>query len=121
MAYPAQTMVPISKTKTDIEELLAKHGANGFGCVTEGNRALVAFNMAGRRVQIMLVMPSIDDFARTPRNSRRTALPSRRPKVPPQAARTSPVASRQKLLRCGHHEKLWCQRHGNIQGDIEVS
>ncbi|MCY4416791.1 MAG: hypothetical protein OXE87_10850 [Chloroflexi bacterium] len=73
MPYAAQTKVPISRTKTDIEELLAKYGANGFGYVTEGNRALVAFNMAGRRVQIMLAMPSIDDYARTPRSARRTA------------------------------------------------
>ena len=72
MPYAAQTKVPIYRTKTDIEELLAKHGANGFGYVAEGDRALIAFNMAGRRVQIMLVMPSIDDFGRTPRNARRT-------------------------------------------------
>lgn len=29
--------------------------------------------MSGQPLQIMLVMPSIDDFARTPRNARRTA------------------------------------------------
>ena len=34
---------------------------------------MVAFNMSGRRVQIMLVMPSIDDYARAPRDARRTA------------------------------------------------
>ena len=73
MPYAAQSRVPISKTKTDIEELLGKHGAVGFGYVTEGDRAMIAFNMAGRRVQIMLVMPSFDDFARTPRNTRRTS------------------------------------------------
>ena len=73
MPYAAQTRVPISKTKTDIEELLAKHGAAGFGYVTEGDRAMVAFNMSGRRIQLMLVMPSVDDFARTPRKARRTA------------------------------------------------
>ena len=72
MAYAAQTKDPISKTKTDIEELLAKHGATGFAYATEGDRALVAFSMSGRRVQIMLEMPSIDDYAPTPRNSRRT-------------------------------------------------
>ena len=72
-ALAAQTRVPISKTKTDIEELLTKHGAAGFVYVTEGDRAMVAFNMSGRRIQLMLVMPSIDDFARTPRNARRTA------------------------------------------------
>ena len=73
MPYASQTRVPIAKTKTDIEEMLVKHGANGFGYITEGDRALVAFNMAGRRVQIMLVMPPIDDYARTPRHARRTA------------------------------------------------
>ncbi len=72
MPYAAQTRVPISKTKTNIEELLAKHGAAGFGYVTEGSHAMVAFNMAGRRVQIMLVMPSVDYFARTPRNAWRS-------------------------------------------------
>ena len=73
MPYAAQTKVPISRTKTEIEELLAKHGAVGFAYATESDRALIAFNMAGRRVQIMLVMPSVDDFARTPRNVRRSA------------------------------------------------
>ncbi len=52
MPYAAQTRVPISRTKTDIEELLAKHGATGFAYATEGDRALVAFSMSGRRVQI---------------------------------------------------------------------
>ena len=71
MPYTAQTRVPISRTKTDIEELLAKHGATGFAYATEGDRSLVAFSMSGRRVQIMLLMPPIDDYARTPRNARR--------------------------------------------------
>ena len=72
MPYAAQTRVPISKTKTDIEELLARHGAAGFGYVTEGDRAMVAFNLSGRCIQLMLVMPSVDDFASTPRNARQT-------------------------------------------------
>ena len=63
MPYAAQTKVPISRTKTDIEELLAKHGATGFAYATEFDRSLVVFNMAGRRVQIMLVMPPIDAYA----------------------------------------------------------
>ena len=36
MPYAAQTRVPISRTKTDIEELLAKHGATGFAYASEG-------------------------------------------------------------------------------------
>ena len=57
MPYAAQTRVPISSTKTDIEELMAKHGATGFAYATEGDRSLVAFSMSGRRVSIMLLMP----------------------------------------------------------------
>ena len=37
----------------------------------------MAFSVSGRRVQIMLVMPSIDDYARTARNSKRTAAAQR--------------------------------------------
>ena len=33
--------------------------------------------MSGRRVQIMLVMPSIDDYILTPRDARRTAAAQR--------------------------------------------
>ena len=54
MPYAAQTRVPISRTKTDIEEFLTKHGAAGFAYGPEGDRSLVAFSMSGRRVQIML-------------------------------------------------------------------
>ena len=71
MPYAARTRVPISRTKTGIEELLAKHGATGFAHATGGDRSLLAFDMSGRRVQIILVMPSIDDYARTPRYARR--------------------------------------------------
>ena len=42
-----------------------------------GDRLLVAFSMSGRRVQIMLLMPPIDDYASTPRNARRTAAAQR--------------------------------------------
>ena len=75
MPYAAQTRVPISRTKTDLEELLAKHGANGFAYATESDRSLVACSMSGRRVQIMLVMPG--RLAPTPRNARRTAAAQR--------------------------------------------
>ena len=73
MPYAAQTKVSIAQSKTDIEALLAKYGASGFGYATEGDRAMIAFNIEGRRVQLMLVMPSMDDFALTRGNSRRTA------------------------------------------------
>ena len=36
MPYAAQTRVSIAQSKTDIEALLARSGATGFGYVTEG-------------------------------------------------------------------------------------
>ncbi len=77
MHYAARTRVPISRTKTDIEELLAKHGATGFAYTTEGDRSLLAFSMSGRRVQIMLLMPSVDYYSPTAPNVRRTAAAQR--------------------------------------------
>jgi hypothetical protein len=77
MPYAARTRVPISRAKTDIEELLAKHGATGFAYAAEGNRSLVAFSMSGRRVQIMLVMPPIDYYSPPAPNARRTAAAQR--------------------------------------------
>ena len=65
MPYAAQTKVPISRTKTDIEELCWPSTALSASVTSpKGTARSIAFNMAGRRVQIMLVMPSIDDFAR---------------------------------------------------------
>ena len=48
-----------------------------FACATQCDRSLVTFNVSAQPVQIMLVMPSIDDYARTPRNARRTAAAQR--------------------------------------------
>ena len=73
MPYAARTRVPISRTKTDIEEQLAKHVANGFAYATEGDRSLAAFSMSGRRVQIILLMPLVDDCTSTAHNVRRTS------------------------------------------------
>ena len=56
-----------------MDVLLGKCGAAGFRYVTECDHAMVAFNMSGRRIQLMLVIPSIDDFAIAPRNAWRTA------------------------------------------------
>ena len=41
MPYAARTRVPISRTRTDIEELLAKHGATGFAYANEANRTMM--------------------------------------------------------------------------------
>ena len=60
MAYAEQTKVLISRIKTEIEELLAKHGAIGFGYGTGGDRAMVAFETSGL---LVLVMVSVQNYA----------------------------------------------------------
>ena len=72
MAYATTTKVPIARTRDEIEGVLTRYGATGFGYAWEGDRSMVAFNIEGRRVQIMLVMPPIEDYARTAGNARRT-------------------------------------------------
>ena len=72
--YAKRTTVPISKSKTEIEALLKAHGADGFTYSTEGDYlAMVKFRMAGLYVRIVLTMPSIEEYARTPGNIRRPA------------------------------------------------
>ena len=59
MPYAAQTRVPISRAKTDIEELLAKHGAMGFAYATEGDCSLVSCT----QVVTLIVGPPSEKFA----------------------------------------------------------
>lgn len=58
MAYAATTSVSVSKTKGEIDGLLRKHRATGFGTFEEQSRALVVFEMQGRRIRFELPLPS---------------------------------------------------------------
>ena len=77
MPCAARTGIPVFKTKTDIEALLVTPGATGFAYATKGDSSLVPFSISGRKVQVMLVIPSIDDYARTPHNAGRLAAAQR--------------------------------------------
>ncbi|WP_109613857.1 hypothetical protein [Pseudaminobacter salicylatoxidans] len=47
MAYAATTSVAVSKTKGEIDGLLRKHKAAGFGVFEEQTRAILVFEMGG--------------------------------------------------------------------------
>ena len=49
MPYAARTRVPISRTKTDIEELLAKHGATGFAYALSWQASVQSLPLQDRR------------------------------------------------------------------------
>jgi hypothetical protein len=57
MTYAARTKVSISKTKADIEAILAKYGAKKFAYYSETFRATVVFEAAERRVRFDLLLP----------------------------------------------------------------
>ncbi|WP_287159307.1 hypothetical protein [Mesorhizobium sp.] len=58
MAYAENTSVSASKTKGEIDGLLRKHRATGFGSFEEQNRALLVFQMQERRIRFELPLPS---------------------------------------------------------------
>ncbi|MGS1095823.1 hypothetical protein ACVCNR_14695 [Aquamicrobium terrae] len=74
MAYAATTNVAVSKTKGEIDGLLRKHKAAGFGIFEEATRAMLVFEMAGRRIVFHLPLPNQMDkrFIMTERGKTRT-------------------------------------------------
>jgi hypothetical protein len=57
MAYAEKTNVAVSKTKGEIDALLRKHKATGFGTFEEVKRAIIVFEMNGRRIRFDLPIP----------------------------------------------------------------
>jgi hypothetical protein len=64
--FAESTEVPVSKTRAEIEHLLSRHGATSTAVFTSPDRAMIAFEMTGRRVlmKISLPDPSAKDFTR---------------------------------------------------------
>lgn len=69
MAYAATTNVSVSKTKGEIDGLLRKYRASGFGVFEEHSRAILVFEMAQRRIVFHLPFAA---FTRTERGKVRT-------------------------------------------------
>ncbi|MDF1599673.1 hypothetical protein PZ895_07775 [Mesorhizobium sp. YIM 152430] len=75
MAYAATTNVAVSKTKGEIDGLLRKHRAAGFGIFEEQTRAMLVFEMSSRRIVFHLPLPNQMDkqFIMTERGKTRSA------------------------------------------------
>jgi hypothetical protein len=64
--YASKTEVSSDKSRAEIERTLARYGASSFMYGWDQLRALIAFEMHGRRLKFILPMPNRDDFKRTP-------------------------------------------------------
>ena len=77
--YAEDTSVPVQRSRNEIEALLQRYGAEGFGFETEfgsGGRALVKFAIRGRLFRIPVRTCSISDprIQRHPAGKQRTSV-----------------------------------------------
>jgi len=72
MTYAATTKVPIQQTKSDIEKLVTKHGADAFAIMVNREGAQIAFEIGQRR--ILFVLPLNPDAGAQAHRSRWRAL-----------------------------------------------
>lgn len=68
------TTVTVSKSKDELERILARYGATSFGYVSEPTRAIVMFQAEGRHVRFIVPMPTGDErfITHTGQGQRRT-------------------------------------------------
>lgn len=73
--YAADTSVPVERSKNEIERTLERYGADAFmyGWDRAANAAVIAFEIEGRRIRIVVPMPKREQFVATPTGRKRTA------------------------------------------------
>lgn len=59
--YATQTSVSVEKSKSEIEETLRRYGADSFASAWNRDRAMIQFDMNGRRIQFNLPIPDRGD------------------------------------------------------------
>ncbi|SDL79010.1 hypothetical protein SAMN05661010_02562 [Modicisalibacter muralis] len=87
--YAENTSVSSERSRAEIEQTLARYGADGFMYGWDGGTAVLAFQMHGRRIRFDLTMPD--------RNSDEyTLTETGRERAPAQAAKAWEQACRQR-------------------------
>ena len=59
--YAAETSVPVSRSRDEIERLIGRYGASGFGVLIRPEGACVMFEAHDRTVRFVLTMPDPRD------------------------------------------------------------
>lgn len=67
MAYAEGTLVSAEKSRMEIEQTLARYGADSFGYMTDVKQATVCFNCKNRTIKIMVARPDGSKLKRTGR------------------------------------------------------
>lgn len=70
--YARGTDVSIARSISELDRLVAKHGATGFAYGREAGRARVMFRIADRMVRFDIESPGVEEFRWTPTRQRRT-------------------------------------------------
>jgi hypothetical protein len=63
--YAKDTEVPADRSRSEIERTLQRYGASAFMYGWDGDRAVIGFELTGRRYRIVLPLPRRADFTRT--------------------------------------------------------
>lgn len=58
MTYAADTSTSVEKTRAELEGTLKRFGADAFGYMTEGTKAVIQFRAEGKYVRFILPLPS---------------------------------------------------------------
>ena len=61
MKYASNTSVSVEKSRAEIEGTLSRYGATKFAYMTEDLRAILAFEIAGKRIRFILPLPNKND------------------------------------------------------------
>lgn len=69
--YAEGTQVPVSKTKSEIVELISRAGASHYGFGTEEDREVVIFRLYGRHYRFDVVRPDLEELKALLREWRR--------------------------------------------------
>lgn len=66
--YAENTSVPVERSKTEIERVLGRYGADSFGYMTEGNQAVIIFVAHSKKIRFILPLPDPNDdqFGKSP-------------------------------------------------------
>jgi hypothetical protein len=71
MKFAQKTIVPVDRSKAEIERLVQRYGATEFAHGWRSERAVIQFKMRDRYVRFILPLPDKHDFEVTP-SGRRT-------------------------------------------------
>lgn len=61
MSFAENTVVPVERSRAEIERLLVRYGASRFGSMHDETRAVIAFEMSARAIRMVLPLPKRDE------------------------------------------------------------